>query len=96
MRIFVGEYVCGGGLADQAIDDIPKCLRMEGKAMLRAIVSDLSQVAETVVPLDPRVQVDLDAAKTAIMDPNQPLWACLLYTSPSPRDQRGSRMPSSA
>ena len=24
------------------------------------------------------------------------LWICLLYTSPSPRDQRGSRMPSSA
>ena len=24
------------------------------------------------------------------------VWACLLYTSPSPRDQRGSRMPSSA
>ena len=29
---------------------------------------------------------------------NHPLqfYACLLYTSPSPRDQRGSRMPSSA
>ena len=27
-----------------------------------------------------------------IADPN----TCLLYTSPSPRDQRGSRMPSSA
>ena len=25
-----------------------------------------------------------------------PMWPCLLYTSPSPRDQRGSRMPSSA
>ena len=25
-----------------------------------------------------------------------PLLSCLLYTSPSPRDQRGSRMPSSA
>ena len=25
-----------------------------------------------------------------------PLASCLLYTSPSPRDQRGSRMPSSA
>ena len=25
-----------------------------------------------------------------------PLRICLLYTSPSPRDQRGSRMPSSA
>ena len=24
------------------------------------------------------------------------VFACLLYTSPSPRDQRGSRMPSSA
>ena len=26
----------------------------------------------------------------------EPLLCCLLYTSPSPRDQRGSRMPSSA
>ena len=28
--------------------------------------------------------------------PTSPHWICLLYTSPSPRDQRGSRMPSSA
>ena len=27
---------------------------------------------------------------------DRPLDICLLYTSPSPRDQRGSRMPSSA
>ena len=27
---------------------------------------------------------------------DQLVIACLLYTSPSPRDQRGSRMPSSA
>ena len=26
----------------------------------------------------------------------RPIYTCLLYTSPSPRDQRGSRMPSSA
>ena len=35
-----------------------------------------------------------------VMDVYWPLpllgWICLLYTSPSPRDQRGSRMPSSA
>ena len=31
----------------------------------------------------------------AILVPN-PSYPCLLYTSPSPRDQRGSRMPSSA
>ena len=28
--------------------------------------------------------------------PRPQTWICLLYTSPSPRDQRGSRMPSSA
>ena len=27
---------------------------------------------------------------------NKKSYLCLLYTSPSPRDQRGSRMPSSA
>ena len=32
-----------------------------------------------------------------VMDTDmQYLYTCLLYTSPSPRDQRGSRMPSSA
>ena len=30
------------------------------------------------------------------MDPEALVDTCLLYTSPSPRDQRGSRMPSSA
>ena len=28
--------------------------------------------------------------------PGQDWWSCLLYTSPSPRDKRQSRMPSSA
>ena len=27
---------------------------------------------------------------------NRAMWGCLLYTSPSPRDKRQSRMPSSA
>ena len=35
-------------------------------------------------------------AKRADADPNARANDCLLYTSPSPRDQRGSRMPSSA
>ena len=34
---------------------------------------------------------------SADFDPwRKEVWTCLLYTSPSPRDQRGSRMPSSA
>ena len=35
----------------------------------------------------------LDGQKQVVKDEFK---ACLLYTSPSPRDQRGSRMPSSA
>ena len=38
---------------------------------------------------------ELTQLKRLFMAGNQ-LCACLLYTSPSPRDQRGSRMPSSA
>ena len=37
---------------------------------------------------------DADGMKSA--NKGDRLAACLLYTSPSPRDQRGSRMPSSA
>ena len=36
------------------------------------------------------------SASTVISVSSAPLNNCLLYTSPSPRDQRGSRMPSSA
>ena len=38
------------------------------------------------------------AAVAAVVGVNAVLvsYVCLLYTSPSPRDQRGSRMPSSA
>ena len=34
--------------------------------------------------------------KNKILEPLHSRCTCLLYTSPSPRDQRGSRMPSSA
>ena len=50
---------------------------------------------------DGMVDVELDrdhydiAINKAIQKYRQ-LSSCLLYTSPSPRDQRGSRMPSSA
>ena len=41
----------------------------------------------------PTCHVGLDLCED---DPNAVKSICLLYTSPSPRDQRGSRMPSSA
>ena len=38
----------------------------------------------------------LDAVKGLPSEKAERFYFCLLYTSPSPRDQRGSRMPSSA
>ena len=42
------------------------------------------------------VQGRCDPTQNDIMDGTGQFKTCLLYTSPSPRDQRGSRMPSSA
>ena len=45
----------------------------------------------------PRVLYNGKSQTVCLSDPPlQRLRTCLLYTSPSPRDQRGSRMPSSA
>ena len=43
---------------------------------------------------DPPAQVE--PMRVEIKTGSTPIACCLLYTSPSPRDQRGSRMPSSA
>ena len=47
---------------------------------------------------DAATHLDADAATGACVTTLSvtPAMICLLYTSPSPRDQRGSRMPSSA
>ena len=42
-------------------------------------------------------EADLELVRPALKDKSEYVRiTCLLYTSPSPRDQRGSRMPSSA
>ena len=56
-----------------------------------AQVADINKWMKTAVTID-----------WESINANRPAWnarwnkTCLLYTSPSPRDQRGSRMPSSA
>ena len=49
----------------------------------------IDKVAAILKPFDNPIHVE------GFTD-DQPIRTCLLYTSPSPRDQRGSRMPSSA
>ena len=67
-------------------------------------VKEIWELLETVP--DPEIPVisivDLGVIRKVNIDNDEveiiitPTYTCLLYTSPSPRDQRGSRMPSSA
>ena len=56
------------------------------------IARALDQAAPGTPPLNARGPLSNDALYAW----GERLFTCLLYTSPSPRDQRGSRMPSSA
>ena len=47
------------------------------------------------IPLSRRL-IDKKNSKVGIFDLGNHILICLLYTSPSPRDKRQSRMPSSA
>ena len=66
-----------------------------GTAALRAKLLSLVKVrAESMSEAE--LEDAIKDAEAAIDRAKARREACLLYTSPSPRDQRGSRMPSSA
>ena len=81
MRIFVGEYVSGGGLANVPCESIPQNLRREGSAMLHAVATDLAEFSDIVVVVEPRFDAERLLAITGKrvelvqMDPDKPLWA---------------------
>ena len=59
--------------------------------------ADIASVNPTTIGLDPAFQFNLnELSETYLASDVALIFFCLLYTSPSPRDQRGSRMPSSA
>ena len=60
-----------------------------GKAV-RAAAAAMGPTCEALVTEEVLLWIFLSVGRTDAAHP------CLLYTSPSPRDQRGSRMPSSA
>ena len=57
-------------------------------------IKDASADFAKVIFMDPALADGHDVA--AVVEHEAVFICCLLYTSPSPRDQRGSRMPSSA
>ena len=74
----------------------------EELTQLRALAAT---VGGTIEGLEPEPQIQAERIQDYLSDPDRFLYSltavqmdtsCLLYTSPSPRDQRGSRMPSSS
>jgi predicted ATP-grasp superfamily ATP-dependent carboligase len=65
MRVFVYEYICGGGLAGRPL---PTALQREGWAMLTAVLEDCRRCPdlETVTLLDSRLAVPADWSGTAV------------------------------
>ena len=86
------HYVLGrwlGPATDVGPAMASKILKENGKVIIRSTYRPLTQDELN----NPDELKERNAFPTAI---NAEFGPCLLYTSPSPRDQRGSRMPSSA
>ena len=83
MYVFEGESVRVVGDADAPLFVAKDVCKVLGVSQYRDAVARLDE--------DERVSVLVDTLGGA-----QEATACLLYTSPSPRDKRQSRMPSSA
>ena len=69
-----------------------------GKFVPETLMHALKELDEIYARLknDPKFVEEIDQDLVQFVGRPSPLYFCLLYTSPSPRDQRGSRMPSSA
>ena len=82
---------------DLVIEAIPEIL--EAKQTLFAALDELHEPGVILGTNTSSLSIDQIASKAASPDRivgTHFFNPCLLYTSPSPRDQRGSRMPSSA
>ena len=79
---------------------------MEQAQFWGSVARDVREPPYTAIHIDTGMnRLGLSMEEVTILSRNKSLWkdlnpewvmSCLLYTSPSPRDQRGSRMPSSA
>ena len=77
-------------LSSPAFDGVGFLCGIATKRIERILANDDTEAdVSTVVDLAKPSQLSVAYIQS-------PYFTCLLYTSPSPRDQRGSRMPSSA
>ena len=105
-----GTVVAGGGITIESNPEAEVAEAIWKAAALRRACGWLNPEAKSLPkgelgiyplyleqqPFIPEQQFDLRVAFIDNLDSFSHNIICLLYTSPSPRDQRGSRMPSSA
>ena len=92
LRAVVETYIeTAEPVGSTAVSDVTKL--EVSSATIRNELAQLDQQGYLTQPHTSAGRVPTDKAYRAFVDG---ISDCLLYTSPSPRDQRGSRMPSSA
>ena len=84
------EKICG-----RKFEEIAERQRDCPIEQLQELTQDLGAVRNFTGALQAKIAV-AQPAVIAEVKKASPSKGCLLYTSPSPRDQRGARMPSSA
>lgn len=62
LRVFVAEFLCGGGMAGTPLAAIPSTLLSEGEQMWRSIVEDFSKWAMVRTPVDTRLDLRYEHA----------------------------------
>ena len=98
------EVVSVNGAAVDADATLGALVRaVDARAGVRAALSTRELFVDAALAHGGRERYALDTVRVLLAEARRarhaveaPFRGCLLYTSPSPRDQRGSRMPSSA
>ncbi|MEK6249267.1 MAG: hypothetical protein N2C12_13880, partial [Planctomycetales bacterium] len=59
MRIFLYEFVSGGGFLGQAAEKIPPSLSREGRAMISALATDFAEIGTVDILADSRLALPI-------------------------------------
>ena len=72
-------------LENKTVKDLVRIINKEDQSVAKSVSKNLDKIEKLINNIEPRMYKG-----------GRLFYICLLYTSPSPRDKRQSRMPSSA
>ena len=95
-HLLLGLISEGEGVAAKALESLDISLEAV-RAQVEEIIGHGTSTPTGHIPFTPRAKKVLELSLREALQMNHSyIGTCLLYTSPSPRDKRQSRMPSSA